>query len=275
MKEIYSVKYKRLNSSNGRRLEISPGFRGGRLHSSRPSPPSQAESTVALNTHLNPNFAFVRNDYRVRLVEEASPLHTKVNNLITGMYGARGLITTTATSSQTIAPQRLTLAASSGHRVFGTLTLGMDTGQGLMADELYKSEVDELRSRGRRLCEVTRLAFEPELSCQEVMATIFNVAFVLARDVHARTDLIAEVHPRHAAFYRRTMGYQVVGPVRMCPRVSAPAVLLHLCLDFARNQIRKLAGSETPSERSLYRFFLPAAEQKALLSQLTDTAANG
>ncbi|MFA5631099.1 MAG: hypothetical protein WC997_06285 [Porticoccaceae bacterium] len=274
MKEIHNAKYNRLSTNSGRRLEISSGFQGGRLHASRLSPASQAESTIALNARLNPNFAFVRNDYRVRLVEEASPLHTKVNDLITGMYGARGLITTTATSTQTTAPQRLTLAASSGHRVFGTLTLGMDTGQGLMADELYKNEIDELRARGRRLCEVTRLAFEPALSCQEVMATIFNVAFVLARDVHARTDLVAEVHPRHAAFYRRAMGYQVVGPVRMCPRVSAPAVLLHLCLDFARSQIRKLAGSETSSERSLYRFFLPAAEQKTLLSKLTDTAVN-
>jgi len=243
----------------------------------RPRPVLSGEhgSRVGENANLvvNPDFALVRSDYRVRLAGETSPLHARAHNLVASMYGSRGLVAT-APSRPGREAEQVTLAASAGHRVFGTLTLGMDSDTGLLADSLYRPEIDELRRRGRRLCEVTRLAFDPELSCQEVMATVFNVAFVLAREVHTRTDLLAEVHPRHAKFYRRTMGYRIAGPVRTCQRVRAPAVLLHLCLDFARSQIRQFGGTRIQGERSLYRLFLPAVEQEVLLKKLIvpDTA---
>jgi hypothetical protein len=115
---------------------------------------------------------------------------------------------------------------------------------------------------------VTRLVIDTEARSAEVMATIFNVAFVLAKGLHARTDLVAEVHPRHAGFYQRTMGYRVAGPVRTCERVNAPAVLMHLCLDFAEQQIRQFAGNFARGDRSLYRLFLSQAEQEALARQL-------
>lgn len=161
----------------------------------------------------------------------------------------------------------LTIAASSEDRVFGTLTLGLDNpSDGLQADFLYQSQIDELRAEGCALCEVTRLALDPALSSLEVMATIFNAAFILAR-VHQRSDLLAEVHPRHAGFYRRTMGYRIAGPALTCRRVNAPAVLMHLNLDFAESQIREMAGSESSCNRSLYRLFLPYCEQENLLKQ--------
>lgn len=216
---------------------------------------------------INPDFSFVRRDYRVRVASEQSPLHARVGKLVSGMYGARGLMSTRPPPSQP-RPEEVTLAASSGHDVFGTLTLGVDSGAGLLADALYQAELDALRSRGSRLCEVTRLALAPQLSCPEVMATIFNIAFLLASEVHARTGMLAEVHPRHAGFYRRAMGYRVVGPERICERVRAPAVLMHLCLDYARAQIRRLAGVGKGG-RSLYRLFLPPAEQAVLLTKLT------
>lgn len=77
---------------------------------------------------------------------------------------------------------------------------------------------------------------------------------------------LAEVRPRHAGFYRRTMGYRIAGAERICPRVSAPAVLLRL--DFAGSQIRRLVGTYTRRDRNLYRLFLPAAGQEALLNKL-------
>lgn len=215
---------------------------------------------------INPDFAVVRRDYRIRLAQKQTQLYTRAGQLVASMYRSRGLMTASASCSHQ-QPEQVTLAASCGHHVFGTLTLGVDTGGGLLADSLYRSQIDQLRNGEKRLCEVTRLALDPALGCPEVMATIFNVAFVLAREVHGRTDLLAEVHPRHAAFYHRTMGYRIVGPERVCPRVGAPAVLMHLCLDFASRQIRQHAGAR--EGRSLYRLFLPAAQQHDLLQNLT------
>lgn len=214
---------------------------------------------------LNPDFTFDRDDYRIRLVNEGHPLHTKAGNLVTSMYGSRGLGIGQSGNRQR---EQVTLAASRGTDVLGTLTLGVDAGSGLLADSLYQPEINPLRLRGHRLCEVTRLALDPESGSREVMASLFQVAFVLASEVHGRTDVLAEVHPRHAGFYRRTMGYRVAGPERICPRVGAPAVLLHLCLDFARSQIRQLAGTCSRRDRNLYRRFVPAAEQEALVTEL-------
>lgn len=225
---------------------------------------------------INPNFSLVREDYCVRLASEETALHRQADKLVTSMYGLRGLQTNSCTYASrrllSQAPEQLTLAASRAQNVLGTLTLGLDTGAGLLADGLYGSELDTLRVGGGRLCEVTRLALDPEQSSSKVMATLFNVAFVLSSDVHKRTDLIAEVHPRHARFYQRSMGYRIIGPERICPRVRAPAVLLHLCLRFARAQIQQLAGRHSEQDRSLYRLFLPSTEQKSLLNKLVAPA---
>jgi len=220
---------------------------------------------------INPDFALDRRDYRVRLAGSEGQLRTDVNKLVTNLYSSRGLSMSNCPSADN-QPGQVTIAASRGHNVVGTLTLGMDSDIGLLADGLYRVEIDALRQQGRRLCEVTRLALDTELGSLEVMATLFHVAFVLASDVHGRTDLLAEVHPRHVKFYGRAMGYQVVGPERICARVNAPAILMHLSLDFAGSQIRELAGTCVRQDRNLYRLFLPAEEQGALFEKLTLSA---
>lgn len=216
---------------------------------------------------LNPDFAFVRNGYHIRLANGAPHIQTQIGRLIGDLYGSRGLqaYTTVCTVG---GPEQITLAACSGDRVFGTLTLGVDTGSGLLADTLYRDEINRVRAGGGRVGEVTRLALDPELSTQDVMAHIFNITFLLARQIHRVTDLFVEVHPRHAGFYQRMMGYRVAGPVRTCPRVNAPAVLLHLCLHYVEGQIDRLAGLDHPSERSLYKRFLPLPEQNTVLQQM-------
>ena len=54
---------------------------------------------------------------------------------------------------------------------------------------------------------------------------------------HARQNgmhqFLIAVHPKHARFYERFMGFQQIGPLRDYPNVQdAPAVAC--CLDFAR-----------------------------------------
>ena len=222
---------------------------------------------------LNPDFAFARNDYCVRLASEGHPLYSQAGRLVARMYDWRGLRTSGLARAggrpEDKRRERVTLAASRSHHLIGTLTLGVDSDTGLLAESLYRPEVEALRKRGGRLCEVTRLALDPKLSGREVMATLFHVAFVLSSEVYDRTDLLAEVHPRHAGFYRRTMGYRIAGPERICPRVGAPAVLMHLCLDYARSQIREFSGTCPRRDRNLYRRFLPAAEQEVLMRKLT------
>lgn len=223
---------------------------------------------------INPGFSLDRDGFKVRLAGAKGHLRAKVDRLVTSLYGSRGLVTATSICTEEVTrtrgPEQVTIVAAKETDVFGTLTLTIDSDRGLLADSLYRSEIDPLREEGRRLCEVTRLALDSQINCLEVMAALFNVAFVLASDVHARTDLVAEVHPRHVGFYRRTMGYRVVGPERICQRVGgAPAVLMHLPLDYARSQIHQLAGTCLQRDRNLYRLFLPIQEQYKVLEKLT------
>ncbi len=217
---------------------------------------------------LNPDFSLLRSGYRVQLAGKEGPLRAQVDKLVANQYSSRGLRTAGVLRSA-IQPGEATIVAARDQLVFATITLRTDSEAGLLADSLYSREIDALRVKGRRLCEVTRLALNAKSNCLEVMASLFNVAFVLARQVHDRTDLFAEVHPRHVGFYQRTMGYRVAGPERVCVRVGAPAVLMHLPLDYAGSQIRRFAGTSVRQDRNLYRLFLPAQEQDVLFNRLT------
>lgn len=210
------------------------------------------------------------NGQRVILVAHASELQAQVSRLVRERYIAFGLTPPAdeATEWRGVTNQ-ITLAVCRDGRVVGTLTLGIDTGGGLLADELYRPQIDERRTQGHSVGELTRLALEPGPRSTEVLALLVEVALLLAREVHGRRDIYIEVHPRHAAFYRRTMGFNIAGPEQICPRVNAPAVLLQLCLEFYAKQIDRLAGGRVrPSARCLYTMFMPRSEYGNVLQTL-------
>lgn len=212
-------------------------------------------------------FVITRSGYHVRIANNMECLRNKVSLLVERMYASRGLHTDRP-ASQLDRPGQTTLVALSGDHLFGTLTVGLDSPDGLLADTLYRPEIDLARRNGAKVCEVTRLAMDPNLSTPEVMATVFHLCFIIARQIHRMTDIFVEVHPRHSGFYRRMMGYRVVGPERICPRVGAPAVLMQLSLEHAEQEIRRLGGGQGSDERSLYRLFFSQAEQNEVFRQL-------
>lgn len=127
-------------------------------------------------------------------------------------------------------PNELTLAACRGDAVFGTLTVRIDRGSGLRADELYRDEIDLVRAEGGIVCEVGRLSMDRTHSSADALRRLFELAFRVARDGHGCTESFIEVHPRHARFYSGKLDYNVAGKPATCPRVNAPAVLMHLPL---------------------------------------------
>lgn len=216
---------------------------------------------------LHPEFALRRNGYHLRIVPPHGPLRQDVDRLIHRLYSWRGL--TPYQAHQTMGqPIQTTVVACKGDRPFGTLTVGMDIGKGLLADTLYRAEIDATRHQGGNVCEVTRLAMDPEHSTPEAMAAIFHLGFIIARLVHGMTDSFIEVHPRHTGYYRRTLGYRIAGPHLTCPRVGAPAVLMHLPLAQAEQQALRYGGTSRTGSRNLYRLFLSPAEQKAVTGAL-------
>jgi hypothetical protein len=199
-------------------------------------------------------------DYNIRLVDSPRQ-RSKAGLLIKRMYSWRGY----TTDDSAVIPHNahhLTLEASSKQQLFGTLTLGIDSAKGLAADELYKEELNFFRKKGRKICEVSKLAIDPQFSSKELFASLFHLTYIYAYTLHKVKDAFIEVNPRHAAFYKRMLGFKQIGEKRTCPRVDAPAVLLHLDLDYMDAQISSLAGSCELKDRSLYSYFFPRHKEK-------------
>ncbi len=201
-------------------------------------------------------------DYSIRLVDSPRQ-RSQADLLIKRMYSWRGYNTDdSAVSPQN--PNHLTLEASSKQQLFGTLTLGIDSENGLAADELYEEELNAFRKKGRKICEVSKLAIDPQFSSKELFASLFHLTYIYAYTIHKVKDAFIEVNPRHATFYKRMLGFRQAGEKRTCPRVDAPAVLLHLDLDYMDAQISSLAGSRELKDKSLYPYFFPRHKEKGV-----------
>jgi hypothetical protein len=191
--------------------------------------------------------------------------------LVRRMYSWRGYSWQAADEAPHSANQ-VTLQACGPDGVFGTLTLRVDSPNGLMADELYRDEIDAYRRRGAMVCEMTSFAVDPDYGGRHVLACLFQLIYVYARRMYQRTDLFIEVNPRHVGFYGLRLGFAVAGQERTCERVGAPAVLMHLDLD--RVAARRHGGDDnvTATEPSLYPYFLSPHEEEGLCRRIGVTA---
>jgi hypothetical protein len=120
------------------------------------------------------------------------------------------------------------IASDSVGETVGTMTLRLDGPGGLLVDAAYGAELAAMRTEGRRVCELTRLAVDARSDSRSVLAALFSLAYLLGRVVHKATDVFIEVNPRHVAFYERALGFVVAASERLCTRVKAPSVLLRL-----------------------------------------------
>lgn len=151
------------------------------------------------------------------------------SSLVRRMYAWRGY-RLVPNRLQPADPNHVTIGAWLDGELVATATASRDSAAGLLADGLYKDEMARLRGQSRVVCEVTRLAVDLDCHDPELLNSLFLAIYQYVRAVFGGTELVIEVNPRHASYYRRTMGFQQVGGLRNCPRVDAPAVLLHRTL---------------------------------------------
>lgn len=204
--------------------------------------------------------------FKIRLAHSDERVNT-ASMLVQRKYAGRGY----ATKGFQKAPERITLMAFQDDKVIGTLTLGLDSPKGLLVEELYKPEISTLRDAGRKVCELTKLAVDQTQGSRHVLASLFHIAYIYGRVIQNYTDVVIEVNPRHVAFYKRMLGFDELGPERMCSRVKAPAVLLRLKLEYVDEQIELLGGRSEGAvgERSLYPYFFAKRDEIGITQRLT------
>lgn len=207
-----------------------------------------------------------QDSFGIRLTDTAEGRNS-ASLLINKMYSWRGYAGTHHFSDD---PNRITLTATDKGEVVGTLTLGIDSEIGMAADQVFKEDLDQQRRRGARLCEFTKLAFDPAVRSKTALANLFHLAVIYARDIHQCTDIVIEVNPRHRRFYEYMLGFKRVGEMRMNTRVNAPAYLLSINLVFVSEQILKHGGtfSTAVNERSFYPYFFSPREEQGIIHRL-------
>jgi hypothetical protein len=215
---------------------------------------------------VQPQIAPSQRLFKIRLVDNEG--HRQAASLLVKRrYAWRGYQAGGAHLAQ---PNRITLSASADEDTVATISVGLDSDAGLFVDKLYGDDVDRIRSHDRKVCEFTKLAIEFSIRSKPVLAALFHIAYIHARRINRCTDLVVEVNPRHAAFYKHMLGFEECGGEKIDPRVGAPAVLLRLDLAFAERQIAELGGhlELARNKRSLYPYFFARAEESAIERRL-------
>jgi hypothetical protein len=207
-----------------------------------------------------------RSDFFIRLATTRGH-RRQASMLIHRMYSWRGYAWETS-GDLPHDPNHMTLQACGPHGTFGTLSLRLDSSRGLLGDELYRSEIDAYRAAGRRVCELVWFAVEKEYGSKELLACLFQLIYVYSRRVHHMSDIFIEVNPRHVAFYEQRLDFMRAGETKVCARVDAPAVLLHLDLDHVDEVLAQQNDQRGRDSRSLYRYFLSPEEQEGLCRRI-------
>lgn len=197
--------------------------------------------------------------------------------LVNRMYSARGYLNV-AMPGKEAPPHQMTLTAAERNQAIGTLTIGFDNPGGLLADDLFKPEVDALRAQGKKVCEFTKLAMDSgalRSKSKQALASMFHVAYIYAHRLHRFSTLVIEVNPRHVAYYERMLGFKAIGEERLNRRVNAPAVLLKLeFLDLQTAIGAHGGGNGNSDDKSLFTHAFSVQEEAAIVGRLHGLMAN-
>lgn len=169
------------------------------------------------------------------------------------------------------AENRTTFLVHLGPALAGTITLGVDTPNGLAVDKLYKNEIDKFRNApGAQICELTKFAFEKgsKGDSNNLLACLFHAVFLYGIDSFNCTDLFIEVNPRHRRFYQAMLNFTPIGDLRMNDTVEAPSQLMWINVSQIAEQIKAYRSGKATSNHSLYALFLSEAEEMVVKSRL-------
>jgi hypothetical protein len=154
-------------------------------------------------------------------------------NLVYQQYRRCGLMEANSAKMRVtpyhLLPTTEVLVAAQQGTVICTMSLVCDGKRlGLPMESVYPEEIATLRRRNLSLAEVSCLAEEPS-SGERSQSAVFQLMPLMAQLAYRRgVDwLLIAVHPRHARFYRRFLGFDIIAEERDYGQVCGkPAVAL-------------------------------------------------
>jgi hypothetical protein len=203
--------------------------------------------------------------FKIRLA--GSPeARREAGTLVRERYASRGYLTSTTLVNANVC----TFSAYDEGRLAGTVSLRLDSKDGLAADELYPAETDALRAAGHRICEFVRLAADPSRVSPSVLAALFHTVFLFAQKLRGFDYAVIEVNPRHVGYYRQALGFAAIGARRHNPRVNAPAVLMGVSFAEIADRLHRRGGKapRAATARNLYEHGFSPAEEEGILGRM-------
>jgi hypothetical protein len=203
--------------------------------------------------------------FKIRLAHSDERAVT-ASMLVQKMYATRGYPANPVKRGA----MRFTLMAYQGDKIVGTITLALDSEQGLLADQIYKTEVDRLRASGRRVGELTKLAIDRHAGSKHILAGLLHIAYIYAIRIYDYTDVVMEIVPRHMDYYVKMLGCEPWGEEKLNPRVNFPVSLLRLSRDYVDGMILKYGGKNAQGgdTRTLYPYFFSKADEDGIMQRL-------
>lgn len=132
------------------------------------------------------------------------------------------------TAPQALSPHTAVIMGCLGPLTVSTLTAYVDSPAGLPLDRVYPEELQGLRGQGRTLLEVGLFADRRKHLARtaEALFQLMRFAFYFGLQL-GMTDFVIGVHPRHARFYVRALGFDYWGDEKTYAAVrDHPVVLL-------------------------------------------------
>jgi hypothetical protein len=131
-------------------------------------------------------------------------------------------------------------------KIIGTVCVAIDSGDGLPMDEIYKEEVDKLRSQNKKIVEVCRLATDSDFLTKDLnfkkkynslflVSSLFKLVFHYCLYKNFDNICIA-INPKHELFYK-SLFFNDMGSLKYYPSVNnAPAVAKTLEINKFKNK---------------------------------------
>ena len=201
-------------------------------------------------------------------VSDCDESRARASALLNKMYAWRGYGSSHAIPAGS---NCTTFVATAATAMIGTLTLRVDSPDGLSADQTFADVIQTFRDApGASICELTKFAFDTSSPARPRLAALFHTVLIYGSVHHDCTDLFIEVNPRHRGFYEAMLGFRPVAEARTNAAVGAPSHLLWLNVDEIRRNITLHRGAVSERTRSLYPHFLSQEEEHCVVNALRE-----
>lgn len=216
----------------------------------------------------------------VRLARSRDEM-TKALELVYACYVQEGLILPNPFGMRVLPQHAVSttevLVATRGDEVVSTVSIIRENAFGLPLESIYASHVAQRRRLGVQLAEVSCLAERHATTARPLLMKLMACVAQVSRERGVDQLLIA-VHPKHASFYQRILGFDVFGEVKRYGSVlGKPAVGLVLDLNNLQQRspkaYQRLFGTPYLNDRLAYRPLSRGTQNYFYLAAVTASSA--